>query len=270
MKKSSNISKWVFGVLALISVAITVYFFAKGVSEGNLRAKWDKDVVETRRNLQSKEGMIEIELGEPAQNIIGDTIPAEWVTVRALKVRMDTLVVEDTLKNITTTKLVPVILGSRTLDNNNYTLDPSTMFGSVTLNDSLYKGQGNEANVSERVNVRIEPPTPVTELMLNWSYIKILLGILAILASAIVAAVVKGVNFKTILIILGAIVIIGGVSYLMSKGSFAIPYVDPATKEVVYSPTVHGIIEWGINFFYVTLGVSLLTIVYSVVRSSFK
>ena len=103
-----------------------------------------------------------------------------------------------------------------------------------------------------------------TNMILNWGYILIILGIVAALVSAIVAAMVKGVNVKTILIAVGAIVVIGLVAFLMSRGSFGVEY---PTGEHVYSGTTHGLVEWGLNFFYVTLGVSIITILYSVIRS---
>ena len=103
-----------------------------------------------------------------------------------------------------------------------------------------------------------------TSMILNWGYILIILGVVMILCSAIVAAIVKGVNLKSILIVIGAIVVIGLVAFLMSKGSFGVEY---ATGEHVYSGRTHGLVEWGLNFFYVTLGVSILTILYSVIRS---
>jgi hypothetical protein len=103
-----------------------------------------------------------------------------------------------------------------------------------------------------------------TNMILNWGYILIILGIVAALVSAIVAAMVKGVNVKTILVAVGAIVVIGLVAFLMSRGSFGVEY---PTGEHVYSGTTHGLVEWGLNFFYVTLGVSILCILYSVIRS---
>ena len=103
-----------------------------------------------------------------------------------------------------------------------------------------------------------------TNLILNWGYILIILGIATIVISAIVAAVVKGVNWKSILIVIGAFVVIGLVAFLMSRGSFGVEY--PAGDHV-YSGTTHGLVEWGLNFFYVTLGVSILCILYSVIRS---
>ena len=103
-----------------------------------------------------------------------------------------------------------------------------------------------------------------TSLILNWGYILIILGIVTIICSAIVAAIVKGVNMKTILVVIGAFVVIGLVAFLMSKGSFGVEY---ATGDHVYSGRTHGLVEWGLNFFYVTLGVSIITILYSVIRS---
>ena len=103
-----------------------------------------------------------------------------------------------------------------------------------------------------------------TNLILNWGYILIVLGIVAALFSAIVAAVVKGVNIKKILVAVCAIVVIAVVAFLMAKGSFGVEY---ATGEHVYSGKTHGLVEWGLNFFYVTFGVSILCILYSVIRS---
>jgi hypothetical protein len=101
-------------------------------------------------------------------------------------------------------------------------------------------------------------------MILNWGYILIILGVVAALISAVVAALVKGVNVKKILVAVGAIVVIGVVAFLMSKGSFGIEY---STGEHVYSGKTHGLVEWGLNFFYITLGVSIITILYSVIRS---
>ena len=107
-------------------------------------------------------------------------------------------------------------------------------------------------------------PTPRADLFLNWGYILIILGVVVALVSVIYTAVVKGVNFKKILIAIGAIVVIGVVALLMSKGSFGVEY---ATGEHVYSGTTHGLVEWGLNFFYFTFGVSILCILYSVIKS---
>jgi len=160
MNKSSNISKYVFGVLALITVVITVLFFLKGVPECDPWKDW---------------------------------------------------------------------------------------FNKGRLGD--------------------EPKTPLTDLLMNWSYIKVILGVVAIVISAIVVAVVKGVNWKTIAIVIGAIVVIGLIAFFMSKGSFGIEYPKPDDPEHPYSGLTHGLVETGLNFFYITLGVSILCIIYSVIRS---
>jgi hypothetical protein len=107
-------------------------------------------------------------------------------------------------------------------------------------------------------------PTPRADLFLNWGYILIILGIIAAVISAIVAAIVKGVNIKKILVAVIAIAVIAVIAYIMSRGSFGIEY--PAGDKV-YSGRTHGLVEWGLNFFYVTLGVSILCIIYSVIRS---
>ena len=103
-----------------------------------------------------------------------------------------------------------------------------------------------------------------TNMILNWGYILIILGIVIALLSVIISGIVKGVNLKKILIALAAIVVIGVVAYIMSKGSFGVEY---AAGDHVYSGKTHGLVEWGLNFFYVTLGVSVLAILYSVIRS---
>ena len=103
-----------------------------------------------------------------------------------------------------------------------------------------------------------------TNLILNWGYILIILGIVIALLSVIITGFVKGINLKKILIAIGVIVVIGVVAYIMSRGSFGVEY--PA-GEHVYSGKTHGLVEWGLNFFYITLGVSILTILYSVIRS---
>jgi hypothetical protein len=103
-----------------------------------------------------------------------------------------------------------------------------------------------------------------TNMILNWGYILIILGIVIAILSVIISGVVKGINLKKILIALAAIVVIGVVAYIMSRGSFGVEY---PTGEHVYSGKTHGLVEWGLNFFYITLGVSIITILYSVIRS---
>ena len=107
-------------------------------------------------------------------------------------------------------------------------------------------------------------PTPRADLFLYWGYILIILGIVAALISAVVAALVKGVNVKKILFAVGAIVIIGLVAFLISRGSFGVPY---QAADHLYSGRTHGWVELGLNFFYVTLGVSIICIIYSAIRS---
>jgi hypothetical protein len=106
-----------------------------------------------------------------------------------------------------------------------------------------------------------------TNLLLNWGYILIILGIVIALISVIFTAGVKGVNGKTLLIAVIAFAIIAVVAYLMSKGSFAKPY---EAGELVYSGKTHGWVELGLNFFYVTLGVALLSILFSVIYKAVK
>ena len=108
-------------------------------------------------------------------------------------------------------------------------------------------------------------PTPRADMYLNWGYILIILGIVLAVVSAIFTGIVKGVNFtRSLLITLVALVVVAVVAFFMSKGSFGIEY---PTNEQVYSGSTHGWVEWGLNFFYLTLGVSIVAILYSVIKS---
>jgi hypothetical protein len=87
------------------------------------------------------------------------------------------------------------------------------------------------------------------------------------LISVFFTAAIKGVNGKTLLVAVIAFAIIGVVAYLMSRGAFATPY---EAGEVAYSAKTHGWVELGLNFFYVTLGVAILSILFSVIYKAVK
>ena len=106
-----------------------------------------------------------------------------------------------------------------------------------------------------------------TNVLLNWGYILIILGIVIALISVFFTAAIKGVNGKTLLVAVIALAIIGVVAYLMSRGAFATPY---EAGEVAYSAKTHGWVELGLNFFYVTLGVAILSILFSVIYKAVK
>ena len=110
-------------------------------------------------------------------------------------------------------------------------------------------------------------PTPKADLFLNWGYILIILGIIIALISVFFTAAVKGVNGKTLLIAVIAFAIIAVVAFLMSKGAFSIPY---QAGEKLYSGSTHGWVELGLNFFYVTLAVAILSILFSVIYKAVK
>ena len=110
-------------------------------------------------------------------------------------------------------------------------------------------------------------PTPRADLFLNWGYILIILGIVLALISVIFTAAVKGVNGKTLLIAVIAFAIIAVVAYIMSKGAFAEAY---QAGEITYSGKTHGMVEFGLNFFYVTLVVAIVSILFSVVYKAVK
>ena len=106
-----------------------------------------------------------------------------------------------------------------------------------------------------------------TNILLNWGYILIILGIVIALISVFFTAAIKGVNGKTLLVAVIAFAIIGVVAYLMSKGAFSQEYV---AGEITYSGKTHGWVELGLNFFYVTLGVAILSILFSVIYKAVK
>ena len=109
--------------------------------------------------------------------------------------------------------------------------------------------------------------TPRADLFLNWGYILIILGIILAVISVIFTAVVKGVNGKTMLIALIAFAIIAVVAYLMSRGAFATSY---QAGDITYSGKTHGWVELGLNFFYLPLGVAILSILFSVIYKAVK
>lgn len=104
-------------------------------------------------------------------------------------------------------------------------------------------------------------------IILNWGYILIILGIVFALISVVFTGLVKGVNGKTLLIGAIAIVVLGVVAYIMSKGSFDITY---QAGDTLYSGKTHGWVEFGLNFFYLTFGFSILAILFSVIYKPLK
>ena len=110
-------------------------------------------------------------------------------------------------------------------------------------------------------------PTPRADLFLNWGYILIILGVVIALISVVFTAAVKGVKGKTLLIAVIAFAIIAVVAYIMSKGMFDVPY---QAGERLYSGKTHGWVEFGLNFFYITLAVAIISILFSVVYKAVK
>ena len=106
-----------------------------------------------------------------------------------------------------------------------------------------------------------------TNMLLNWGYILIFLGIALALVSAFFTGIVKGVKGKKLLILVIAIAVIAVVAYVMAKGAFDLPY---QAGEHLYSGKTHGLVEFGLNFFYVTLVVAILSIVFSVLYKAVK
>ena len=110
-------------------------------------------------------------------------------------------------------------------------------------------------------------PTPKADLFLNWGYILIILGIILALVSVVFTAVVKGVDAKTLLIAVVAFAVIAVVAYIMSSAAFSQTY---QAGEIVYSGKTHGMVTFGLNFFYVTLAVAILSILFSVIFKAVK
>ena len=110
-------------------------------------------------------------------------------------------------------------------------------------------------------------PTPRADLFLNWGYILIILGIVLALVSVVFTALVKGVNVKTLLIAVIAFAVIAVVAYIMSRGAFSQTY---QAGEITYSGKTHGMVTFGLNFFYVTLAVAIISILFSVIYKAVK
>ena len=105
-------------------------------------------------------------------------------------------------------------------------------------------------------------PTPRADLFLNWGYILIILGIVLALVSVVFTALIKGVKGKTLLIAVIAFAVIAVVAYLMSSSAFSQTY---QAGEITYSGKTHGMVTFGLNFFYVTLAVAIISILFSVI-----
>ena len=110
--------------------------------------------------------------------------------------------------------------------------------------------------------------TPRADMYLNWGYILIILGIVFAVISAIFTGIVKGVNAKTLIGLSVGVAIIAIVAYVMAKGYFDIPYA--ASNDITYSGKTHGWVEFGLNFFYITLVVAILSILFSVIYKAVK
>ena len=114
---------------------------------------------------------------------------------------------------------------------------------------------------------RAGDPTPRADLFLNWGYILIILGIILALVSVVFTALIKGVNVKTLLIAVIAFAVIAVVAYLMSSSAFSQTY---QAGEITYSGKTHGMVTFGLNFFYVTLAVAIISILFSVIYKAVK
>ena len=110
-------------------------------------------------------------------------------------------------------------------------------------------------------------PTPRADLCLNWGYILIILGIVLALVSVVFTALIKGVKGKTLLIAVIAFAVIAVVAYLMSSSAFSQTY---QAGEITYSGKTHGMVTFGLNFFYVTLAVAIISILFSVIYKAVK
>ena len=109
--------------------------------------------------------------------------------------------------------------------------------------------------------------TPRADMYLNWGYILIIIGVVLAIISAIFTGIVKGVNGKTLIFGVIAVAVIAVVAYIMSKGSFGIPY---QAGEHLYSGKTHGMVEFALNFFYITFAVAIISILFSVIYKAVK
>ena len=103
--------------------------------------------------------------------------------------------------------------------------------------------------------------------ILNLGYVLIIAGIVLAIVSAVFAAMVKGVNIKTLGILLAVVAVLAIVAFLMSKGAFSTTYIAGATE---YSAKTHGWVEFGLNFTYLTAGLSVLAILFSTIYKAIK
>lgn len=101
---------------------------------------------------------------------------------------------------------------------------------------------------------------------LDWGYIVIILGIVLALVSVIVQAIVKKPNPKKVIISILSILVVAVIAYFMSTDAFTEVTVDGQ----VYSASTMGWLEIGLNFFYVAFGVSLATILFSIIYKAVK
>ena len=119
----------------------------------------------------------------------------------------------------------------------------------------------------DRSHGQPEPGTPTTDLFHTWSYIKVALGVVLILISALFTAIVKGVKAKKLIALVVVIAVNAVLAYLMSKGAIGQDYA--LGKRTIESPTPFWV-EFGLNFFYITFAESILVILYSVVYKAIK
>ena len=103
--------------------------------------------------------------------------------------------------------------------------------------------------------------------ILMLGYVLIIAGVVLAIASAVFAAFEKGLNIKTLGILLAVVAVLAIIAFLMSRGSFSEPYIANGQE---FSPSTHGWVDFGLNFTYLTAGVSILAILFSTIYKAVK
>ena len=107
----------------------------------------------------------------------------------------------------------------------------------------------------------------MVSLILMLGYVLIIAGVVLAIVSAVFAAIEKGINIKTLGILLAVVVVLALIAFLMSRGSFSEPYIANGQE---FSPRTPGWVDFGLNFTYLTAGVTVLAILFSTIYKAVK
>lgn len=97
-----------------------------------------------------------------------------------------------------------------------------------------------------------------------WSYVLLILAIVAALAGAVISAIVNPKGIKGTAIGLGVMLVVVGISYALSSGEVLEKYPDGITETASkWSGT-------GLYVFYILFVLAILSIIYSAISKAFK